>query len=251
MDLTGNTVLITGGTAGIGFGLAERLIRKGNTVIVCGRQEQKLQEAKDQLPGLITRISDVTSEKDRQSLFEWVTTHYPDVNVLVNNAGILRRFDLLQTDAANDWHYYGKEITSNMDGPIHLSMMFAQPISKKRNGAIINITSGLAFTPDPYASIYSATKAAIHSFSISLRYQLSETPVEVIEIAPPLVNTSGHQTTAVPLDEFLDGILKGIEDGKSEIGYGATEKSFRMSRDEIDEAVTNIFGKKNNQSFGD
>jgi len=253
MNLTRSTVLITGGSDGIGFSLAERFMRQGNTVIVCGRQEQKLHEAQNQLPGLITRICDVTNEEDRKSLFKWVTTHHPEVNVLVNNAGILRRFELLETDATNDWHYYGKEITVNTEGPIHLSMMFAQYFSKKENGAIVNITSGLAFTPDPYAPIYSATKAAIHSFSVSLRHQLSETPVEVIEIAPPLVNTGDFSpgTVAVPVTEFIDAVFAGLRQGKYEIGYESTENSFRMSRDEIDKTVKNIFSKKNNQSFGD
>lgn len=251
MDLTGNTILITGGTAGIGFGLAERFIHQGNTVIVCGRREEKLQEAKNQLPGLITIASDVTDEQDRKSLFEWVTTHYPDINVLVNNAGILRRFDMSEADAVYEWPFYGKEITANMEGPIHLAMMFAEPISKKKNGAILNISSGLAFTPDPFAPIYSATKAAIHSFSISLRHQLSETPAEVIEIAPPLVNTDGSMKTAISVHEFLDGVFEQLKEGKLEIGYGSTEHSFQLTREEIDETVENIFSQENNQSFGD
>lgn len=251
MDVSGNTVLITGGTAGIGFVLAKRFIDKGNTVIVCGRRKEKLDEAKEQLPSLVTRMCDVTKEADRQSLFTWVTAHYPDVNVLVNNAGILRRFDMFQADVVDEWAYYGKEINANMEGPIHLGMMFAQYIAPETKGAIVNISSGLAFTPDPMASIYSATKAAIHSFSISLRHQLADTPIDVVEIAPPLVNTSGLHTEAVPVNEFVDGVFKSLEEGKREIGYGGTEKSFRMSRDDVDEAVNQIFGKKNNQSFGD
>lgn len=250
MNLSGNTVLITGGTAGIGFAFAQRFIDTGNTVIVCGRDDKKLQEAKRQFPTIITRVSDVSCESDRKSLFEWVITNYPEVNALVNNAGILRRFNILDVDASEQWDYFSSEIAVNQEGAMHLAMMFASYFSKQAHGFIINMTSGLAFTPDPSALIYSATKAAIHSFSMSLRMQLSETPVKVIEVAPPLVNTDGSMTEAVSVNEFADSVFSDLKQGKQEIGYGNTEKSFRLSRDEIDEQVEHIFNQKNNQSFG-
>lgn len=251
MNLSGNTVLITGGTAGIGFAFAERFVKAGSTVIVCGRSEKKLGEAKRTFPDIITRVCDVSNTEDRKSLYEWVTTHYPEVNALVNNAGILRRFDILEANAVEEWDYFGKEIAVNLEGAMHLAMMFAPYISRKERGFLINITSGLAFAPDPSASIYAATKAAIHSFSMSLRFQLSETPVQVIEVAPPLVNTDGLLTEAVPVDEFADSVFADLENGELEIGYNNTEKSFRLSRDEIDETVQGIFNQKNKKSFGD
>lgn len=250
MNLSGNTVLITGGTAGIGLAFAQRFIDAGNTVIVCGRDEKKLQEAKRQFPAIITRVSDVSSVSDRKSLFEWVTTNYPEVNALVNNAGILRRFNVLDVDASEQWDYFSSEMAVNLEGAMHLAMLFAPYFSKQEHAFMINITSGLAFTPDPFAPIYSATKAAIHSFSISLRMQLLDTPVKVIEVAPPLVNTDGSLTEAVPLDEFADSVFTDLQEGKREIGYGSTEKSFRLSRDEVNEKVEEIFNHKNKQSFG-
>jgi uncharacterized oxidoreductase len=165
----------------------------------------------------------------------------------VNNAGIQQRYNILEANAKEDWSYFSKEITANVEAPIHLAMLFAPYFANKEDAAIINVTSGLAFTPMAIAPIYSATKAALHSFSMSLRYQLSSTSVKVIEVAPPAVNTDlggvGLHTFGVPVDEFADGILKGLEEGKNEIGYGTSEKAMRMSRDEIDEAVKNIYNR--------
>lgn len=125
MKLSGNTVLITGGAAGIGFAFAERFIKAGNKVIVCGRREAKLQEAKEQYPELISRVCDVTNESDRIALFDCVTSEYPDVNVLVNNAGIQQRYHVLSTNAKEDWSYYSQEIASNIEAPFHFAMLFA------------------------------------------------------------------------------------------------------------------------------
>ncbi|HLR53416.1 MAG TPA: SDR family NAD(P)-dependent oxidoreductase [Pseudogracilibacillus sp.] len=250
MELSGNTVLITGGTSGIGFAFAKRFINAGNTVIVCGRDEEKLHETKRQFPSIITRVCDVAHSEDRKALFEWITTHYPDVNALVNNAGMLKRFNMLEVNAVEEWEDYSKEITTNQEGAIHIAMMFAPYFAKKENAFMINITSFQAFTPDPFAPIYAATKAAIHSFTISLRHQLSKTPVKIVEVAPPLVNTSGYHDSAVPTDEFVEKVFQDLQQGKLEIGYGSSEASFRLSRDEIDENVKQIFQKKNNESFG-
>ena len=247
MKLSGNTILITGGASGIGLAFAERFLKAGSKVIVCGRREGKLQEATEKFPELITRVCDVTIEAERVALFEWVTSQYPELNVLVNNAGIQQRYNILEANAKEDWSYFSKEITANVEAPIHLAMLFAPYLAKKEDAAIINVTSGLAFTPMAIAPIYSATKAALHSFSVSLRYQLSSTSVKVIEVAPPAVNTDlggvGLHTFGVPVDEFADGIFKGLEEGKNEIGYGTSEKAMRMSRDEIDEAVKNIYNR--------
>ncbi|MEM1504649.1 SDR family NAD(P)-dependent oxidoreductase [Domibacillus sp. 8LH] len=247
MNLSGNTVLITGGASGIGLAFTKRFIEAGSTVIVCGRRKSKLQEAKKTFPDIITRVCDVTQEADRLSLFEWVTAEHPEVNVLVNNAGIQQRFNILEADAAQNWSYFSNEITANMEAPIHLSMLFAPYFAKKENAVIMNVMSGLAFTPMAIAPIYSATKAALHSFSMSLRHQLSETSVQVIEVAPPAVNTdlggAGLHTFGIPVDEFADDIFKGLAEGKQEIGYGTSEKALRMSRDEIDEAVKNIYNR--------
>ncbi|AYV72013.1 SDR family NAD(P)-dependent oxidoreductase [Bacillus sp. PK3-056] len=245
MKLSDNTILITGGNAGIGLAFAERFIDAGNTVVVCGRREEALQQAKEKYPSLITYVSDLSVEAERVKLFEWVTAHYPEVNVLVNNAGIQQRFNVLKADAKNDWSYFNKEITINMEAAIQMSMLFAPYFSEKENAAIINVTSGLAFTPMVIAPIYSATKAAMHSFTVSLRHQLSDTSIEVIEVAPPAVNTdlggAGLHTAGEPLNEFADGIFQGLKEGKVEIGYGSSVNRLRMSRDEVDKHVENMY----------
>lgn len=245
MKLSGNTILITGGSAGIGLAFAERFISAGSKVIVCGRREDVLQKAKEKLPSLITRVCDVESESERVALFDWVAENYPETNVLVNNAGIQQRFNVLKADAKTDWRYFSKEIAINLDAPVHLSVLFASFLAAKDEAAIINVTSGLAFTPFAIAPIYSATKAALHSFTMSLRHQLSETSVEVIEVAPPAVNTelggTGLHTQGEPLDAFADGIFEGLKEGKKEIGYGTSVNRLRMSRDDIDAYTENMY----------
>ncbi|REE78687.1 putative oxidoreductase [Paenibacillus taihuensis] len=245
MKLTGNTILITGGGAGIGLAFAERFMKAGNTVIVTGRREHVLQSAQEKLPGLITHASDLNTESERAALFDWVTSNYPDVNVLVNNAGIQQRFHVLKSDAKQDWAYFNQELTTNIEAPFHLAMLFAPYFAGKEAAAIINVTSGLAFTPLAIAPIYSATKAALHSFTVSLRHQLAGTSVEVIEVAPPAVNTdlggTGLHVHGEPLDAFADGIFNGLEEGKEEIGYGTSVNRLRMSRDEVDEHVANMY----------
>ncbi|WP_419956462.1 SDR family oxidoreductase [Neobacillus niacini] len=250
MKLSGNTVLITGGAAGIGFAFTERFIKEGNKVIVCGRREAKLQEAKDKYPELITRVCDVTKESDRIALFDWITSEYPDVNVLINNAGIQQRYHVLKTNGKEDWNYYSQEIASNIEAPFHFAMLFAPYFANKAYAVILNVSSGLAYTPIAIAPIYSATKAAVHSFTMSLRHQLEDTPIEVIEIAPPAVNTdlggAGLHTFGTPVDEFADAIFKDLEAGKTEIGYARAEKAMRMSRDEINETVKAMYANMKN-----
>jgi uncharacterized oxidoreductase len=250
MKLSGNTILITGGAAGIGFAFAERFIKAGNKVIVCGRREAKLQEARGKFPELITRVCDVTKESDRIALFDWVTSEHPDVNVLVNNAGIQQRYHVLKTDAKEDWSYYSQEIAANIEAPFHFGMLFAPYFANKDYGAILNVSSGLAFTPMAIAPIYSATKAAVHSFTMSLRQQLEDTAIEVIEVAPPAVNTDlggeGLHTFGTPVNEFADAIFNGLETGKTEIGYARAEQAMRMSRDEIDETVKRMYANMKN-----
>lgn len=245
MKLNGNTILITGGASGIGFAFAERFLKLGNKVIVCGRNREKLQKAKDQYPELIVRDCDVTKESERIEMFDWIMSEHPDVNVLVNNAGIQQRYNILTSNAKEEWSYYKKEIDSNIEAPFHFVMLFAPYFASKDYAAILNVSSGLAFTPMAIAPIYSATKAAVHSFTMSIRHQLENTAIEVIEIAPPAVNTdlggAGLHSFATPVDEFTNAIFKGLEEGKTEIGYARAEKAMRMNRDEIDESVKTMY----------
>jgi uncharacterized oxidoreductase len=246
---TGNTVLITGGSAGIGLALAERFLADGNTVIVCGRRTEKLAEIKQRNPALHTRVCDVSRESERIDLFRWVTGEFPKLNIMVNNAGIQQRVDLKSADA--DWSHYRQEIVSNFDAPVHLTLLFVPHLTKQPRASIINITSGLSITPGAWVPIYSATKAALHSFTVSLRIQLAETSVEVIEVLPPAVNTdlggAGLHTFGAPLNEFADSVYGELASGKPEIGYGGTEERLAVSAVEARELAIKMYQGFNNR----
>jgi len=241
MNLGSNTILITGGSEGIGLALAERFLKAGSTVIVCGRREEVLREAQQKHPELHIRVCDVASEQGRIDLFNWATTEFPNLNVLINNAGIQRRFKFTQQP---EWAAVQSEITINIEAPIHLSILFLPHLLEQSQPAIINVTSGLAFVPATFAPVYGATKAAMHSLTMALRQQLAETPVEVIEIVPPAINTNlggvGLHTTGTPLNEFGDAVFKGLEKGEQEITYGFSAKASQASRQELDQFFKQI-----------
>ena len=237
MDISANTVLITGGASGIGWALAERFLKAGSQVVICGRRADKLHEVQQQYPQLKVRQCDVGQASDRVALLDWVRTECPEVNVLINNAGIQRRSQLVNNQ--EDWSESQQEIAINLEAPLHLTTLFIPHLLEKPKAAIINVTSGLAFVPGAFAPIYSATKAALHSFTMSLRHQLAQTPIEVIEIVPPAVNTdlggTGLHTFGVPVGDFADAMMQGLQTGALEIGYGTSEKNRTASRQEIDE----------------
>jgi uncharacterized oxidoreductase len=187
MQLTDNFILITGGGTGIGLAMAEELVRMGNTVIICGRRANKLEEAKKKMPRLHTKVCDITIRSEREELMDWTIKNFPPLNVLINNAGIQREVPF--TSGVYKHDEVAKEIETNITAPIHLSALFISKLTVQPYSAIINISSGLAFTPLAVAPVYSASKAAIHSFSMSLRHQLRNTNTRVFEIIPPIVDT--------------------------------------------------------------
>jgi uncharacterized oxidoreductase len=187
LKIKNNTVLITGGATGIGLALAEKLVKAGNTVIICGRRKSKLEEAKRKLPQIHIRTCDVSKERERKELFEWVEGNFKDLNVLVNNAGIQRMIDL--KNGIRDLMSGENEIETNLAAPIYLSAYFIPLLTKQKEAAIINVSSGLAFVPIASMPVYCATKSAVHSFTMSLRHQLKDTSVKVFEVVPPAVDT--------------------------------------------------------------
>lgn len=221
MNLSGNTVLVTGGASGIGLALVERFLAKGNDVIVCGRRASKLSELSEKHSEVDTIVCDIADAAAREKLFKDVTDSFPDVNVLVNNAGIQRRVDLTQNE---DWDLTRSEIAINLEAPIHLSRLFAEHLASKEKAAIVNVTSGLSFVPLANVPVYCATKAALHSFTLSLRWQMRETSVQVVEIIPPAVDTDlqapGLHTFGVNVDEFADHVFAELAAGKTETAYG-------------------------------
>ena len=237
MNLDGNTVLVTGGATGIGFGIVKHFYEHGSTVIVCGRRQDALLAAKSKLPKLITYQCDVGVEQGRLSLRDFISKEFPKTNVLVNNAGIQRRMQISHSEA---WHETQREIAINFEAPVHLCQLFLPHLVKQSQAAIINVSSGLSFAPLATVPVYSATKAALHSFTQSLRHQLTKTKVSVIEIVPPAVNTDlggpGLHTFGVNVDEFSTAVMKRLAGGELEIGFGMSEKTRQASRQELDEA---------------
>lgn len=236
MKLNGRCVLITGGATGIGFALAKRFWSARSKVVICGRREDRLVAAERALPGVVTMRCDVAHEDERIHLAERVLAEFPEVDVLINNAGIQNRPPPLIED--QDWKIYERELSTNLAAPIHLSMLFVQHLARASEAAIINITSGLAFSPLAFMPTYCATKAALHSFTLSLRHQLRNTGVSVIEVVPPKVRTDlggvGLHDDGVPLEEFADHVWRALGAGSLEFGFGSSERNRLASRDALD-----------------
>ena len=231
MKTNGNTVLITGGATGIGFALAETFIKEGNEVIICGRREHKLKEAKDKLPQIHTMVCDITKVNDRFVLYNNVKSDFKDINILVNNAGIGRMIDFKkgESDMRED------EIYTNLIAPIHLSAHFIPDLLRHKESAIINVSSGLAFVPMAAIPVYCATKAAMHSFSISLRHQLKDTVIKIFEVIPPIVDTEFHKDArdklknrSIPPSVVAEETLRALEKDEYEIPIGMS-KNLRMA----------------------
>ena len=247
MDVRGNTILITGGSNGIGLALAERFLRKDNNVIICGRREEKLKAARERFPGLHIRPCDVADEAQRIALRDWAVKEFPGLNVLVNNAGIQQRIDL--KDQNPDWADYKLELAINLEAPLHLSKLFLPHLLKQPRPVIINVSSGLAFMPPVWAPVYGAAKAGLHSFTFGLRRQLAEAGLTVIEIIPPAVNTDlggpGQHTFGAPVDEFADEVFRGLENGQAEVGFGDKHlSSTRLPRGELEGNAVKIWEQR-------
>lgn len=233
MNLSRNTILLTGGATGIGLALAERLQAAGSQVIVAGRRADKLREAQQRVPGLLTYQADLAEPAARVALAEWVRREHPALNVLLNNAGISNQVTIADLGTSLDaWEQERQEIAINLEAPIHLSALLLPHLQGQPGATILTVSSGLAFAPFAATPIYCATKAALHSFTLSLRYQAAKLGVAVVEIIPPLVQTDlggpGTYSGGEPVGAFADGILARIAAGEQEVGYGIAE-SWRLA----------------------
>ena len=236
MKLENRTVLITGGTSGIGLEMAKQLLGRGNTVIVTGRDQGKLESVKQTLPGVHALESDVSDPGAILALHDRVLTRFPELDTLVNNAGIMRNLNLAQDRDLDD---VAREIDTNLSGPVRMIQRFLPHLKTREGAMIVNVSSGLAFIPFPISPVYSATKAAVHSFSLSLRVQLGGTGVAVVELAPPPVETKlfrGEFEAETRGQKAMDPAvlvrqaIAGIEAGRVEIRPGLSNVLNAMSR---------------------
>jgi uncharacterized oxidoreductase len=214
MNLTGNTILITGGGSGIGCGLAEALHKLGNQVVIAGRRKRALEETTAANPGMKSLTLDIENPAAIKTFAAQIAAEFPALNVLINNAGIMRVEKLLASNdlAQNDLADAEAIIATNLLGPIRLTAALLPHLRKQPHSTIINVSSGLAFLPLALTPTYCATKAAIHSYTLSLRYQLKATTVEVLEIIPPYVQTDlmsgASDPRAMPLDKYIAEVME-------------------------------------------
>jgi len=225
-------VLITGGSSGIGLGLAVEFLNAGSLVVICGRREDQLKAAQKKYPQIHYLVADLETPQERIKLFEQSTKQFPKLNIIVNNAGIQRRgFFLEDTDP---WSAIQSEIDINLSAPIHLSRLFTPHLLKQSEAAIINVSSGLSYIPAVFAAVYSATKAGIHSYTAALRYNLHQTNIRVCELAPPAVksNLGGSHDFGEECDEFCAAVFKQFNEGKLEFGYKFSDQARFADRQE-------------------
>lgn len=235
MKLKGNTVLITGGASGIGLALAERFLKNGSKVIICGRSEVRLKEAREKNPKLHIKQCDVSVEEQRLSLFEEITKEFPDINILINNAGMQQQLDLKEVE----WNTCKKEIATNYEAPIHLTTLFVPFFANKKDAFIVNVTSGLAFLPSIFVPIYASTKSGMHTFTFCLRQQVADLNIGVLEVIPPPVKTGlggegVHASVGADLDEYADSVMAGFAAGELELTFGFSTANKDKSRKELE-----------------
>jgi uncharacterized oxidoreductase len=237
MELKNSTILITGGTSGIGLEFVKQLISQGpSAILITGRDIPRLEKVRQQYPQIHIFQSDASDSKAIQELFKTVTTQFPKLNIIINNAGIMRNLDLLNIKQD------GQEITSEIDidlsGPIRMVQQFLPHLLSRPSAAIVNVSSGLAFIPFPASPIYSAAKAGLHAYTRVLRLQLKETNIKVFELAPPstetplqkaftgLVDSSQNMAT----DKMVNIAIKGLLSDQLEIKPGLSKVLKIMSR---------------------
>ncbi|PZR32718.1 MAG: short-chain dehydrogenase [Azospira oryzae] len=237
MDLKQSTILITGGTSGFGLQFTSKLIALGSTVIITGRNLAKLQEVKQKMPAVHVIQSDVSKAEDIVSLYEQVTSEFPNLNILINNAGEMRKIALQQE---HDLYDITREIDINLIGPIRMVQQFLPHLKKQKSAAIMNVTSGIALGAFPISPIYSASKSGLRWYTQSLRIQLKNTAIKVIELVAPgsstplndkFKNEEGFSASMLMAPEkIVDAAIKGLQNNKEEIFPGLSKLMRVMSR---------------------
>ncbi len=232
MKLKNNTLLVTGGSSGIGLQLSKVLIQKGNTVIICGKSNEKLLATKKSEPKLITYQCDISDSKECIEFAKWILENHPELNILINNAAIVNKIDFLKEEKAID--IAENEYQTNLIAPIRLIKLLYDTIRSNDSSAIINVTTGLIYTPRVIYPFYNSSKSALHSFTQTLRINLKDEQTEVIEVMFPAVNTPWHKGAppkiAISTEDAVGEMIKGLEKGKHEIRVKGAKILYLISR---------------------
>lgn len=223
MDLKNSTILITGGTSGIGLELVKQLTQQGSTIIVTGRKQEALNDTKRRFPKIHVFQSDVSDPQDVKRLYKDVRQQFPDLNMIVNNAGEMRLLDI--QDASQDLENITREIDINLAGTIRMVHQFLPHLMRMPSAAIVNVSSAIAFMPYSTAPVYSASKAGVHAYTLALRLQLNKTSVRIFELVPPGVNTNLQNDWVMPpspgqmmdVDKLVNVAIKGLLNDTPEI----------------------------------
>jgi uncharacterized oxidoreductase len=251
MKMQANTIFITGGGSGIGRGLAEAFHERGNQIIIAGRREEMLKKTCGANPGMSYIPMDVSDAASVLSGAAEVTSRFPKLNCVINNAGIQKAHDFTHGEPVND-AVVEQEIDTNLLGLIRITAALLPHLQKMDNAALVNVSSGLGFVPLSRFPVYCATKAAVHSFCLSIRHQLRGTGVQVIEIVPPYVATDlgrthppgGGGPAPMPLDEYIVALMDELAGGPDEAVVGTAKRLVAASGGE---AVRTIFAGMNTQ----
>jgi uncharacterized oxidoreductase len=232
MKLKGNTIVITGGSSGIGLELSKVLTKQGNQVIICGRSSEKLERARQMVSSLHIFRCDLSQAPERNRFSEWIEKNYPQCNILINNAAIVHKANFF-----SDSEIVGKaelETQTNFIAPVALTKLFFPILRKNENSKIIYITTGLVYTPKAAYPIYCATKAALHSFIQTLRMQATEQPIDFLEVLMPAVDTPFHDGNPPKLSigpqKAVEEMLNKLEKGTKEIKVGSVKILHPFSR---------------------
>lgn len=231
MKIQNKTVLISGGGSGIGFETARLLSEAGNKVIIVGRNEAKLTKAASQLKNVTAIPCDITQEKDVKNLVAILKKDFSDLSVLINNAGLAHTFFL--QDEANAYDKAHEEISINYLSLVRLTDQILPILKQQAEAAIVNVTSIVVFAPSLILPTYSASKAAVHAYTVALRQSLENTSVKVYDLMPPLVNTEmaksiGGETNGIPPVQVAQALVTGVESNQFEIHVGMTAQIYQL-----------------------
>lgn len=232
MVISNSTIVITGGSSGIGLEMCKQFIKNGNKVITCSRSLEKLKLAQKIMPNLIIYPCNIANEKECEEFIKWINDNHPEVNILINNAAIVTRTTFIEDDLILE--KMDNEIATNFIAPIRLIKQFYPTLIKNSNPKIINVTTGLVYVPRGFYIFYNATKSALHSFTQVLRYQLNNKPIQIIEVLFPVVNTPWHNGNlpkiAISPEKAVAEMLREIALNRDEIRIGKVKILYLLSR---------------------